>query len=240
VLKPITLVFAALALCTVAFAQDSLTISPAATIAQIESLQVASVTSYSSWYYQVGYAANLNIGDSVVNISNDGSEGGFSPNTNGAGNVCVNIYTFDPSEEEISCCSCLVTPNGLYSLSAKNDLINDVLTPATPNSIVIKLLATQPGTTAAGAFTVCDPALRAANPTVPLTFQSGMLAWGTTLEPAASPGTYGPVNVKFLTGPWVGTEAYDLWTVCNFVQSQGTGFGICNSCGLGALGGGKR
>ena len=104
--KHLTLIFAALALSTAAFAQDG--------------------------FYQIGYAANLNIGDSVLNLSNDGRQGGFL----GAlpfkteGNICVNVYTFDPAEEEIACCACLVTPNGLNSLSAVSDLTSNPLTPA--------------------------------------------------------------------------------------------------------------
>jgi len=61
--------------------------------------------------YQIGYAANLNLGDSEVNLSNDGAQGGFinaTPNKT-EGNICVNVYTFDPAEEEIACCACLVT-----------------------------------------------------------------------------------------------------------------------------------
>jgi hypothetical protein len=109
--------------------------------------------------YRIGFAANLNIGDSVINLSNDGHRAGFFPNTNGVGNLCVNVYTFDPSEEEVSCCSCLVTPNALVSLSAKNDLISNVLTPAIPTSIVIKLVSSVPAATAGGAYTVCNPTL---------------------------------------------------------------------------------
>src|SRR5271163_5190274 len=111
--KHLTLVLATLALSAAAFAQ-------------------------SDYFYQVGYAANLNIGDSEFNISNDGFRAGFYPNAMGAGNLCVNAFVFDPSEEEVACCSCLITPNGLISLSAKNDLINNVLTPAIPTSIVVK------------------------------------------------------------------------------------------------------
>ena len=51
-------------------------------------------------------------------------------------NICVNVYTFDPAEEEIACCACLVTPNGLNSLSAVSDLTSNPLTPAIPTSIV--------------------------------------------------------------------------------------------------------
>ena len=135
--KLFTVVFATLALSTVAFAQQD-------------------------GRYQIGYAANLNIGDSEINISNDGFRAGFYNNNTtglGAGNICANVYTFDPSEEMISCCSCLVTPNALVSLSAKNDLINNVLTPAIPTSIVIKLTATVPGTVTGGAYTVCNPTI---------------------------------------------------------------------------------
>jgi hypothetical protein len=192
--------------------------------------------------YSIGYAANLNIGDSEVNISNDGTEGGFYNNNTtglGIGNICVNVFTFDPSEEEVSCCACLVTPNALVSLSAKNDLINDVLTPAIPTSLVIKLVATFPATATGGAYTVCNPTNGIGNG-----FAEGMLAWGITLEPAATPGTYGPVNVPFINGDSVAfsasTEVPDLFQVCSFVQQEGTGFGLCGSCALGALSGTKQ
>jgi hypothetical protein len=48
-----------------------------------------------------------------------------------------------------------------------------------------------------GVFTVCNPTTPYMLPgSAGLVF--GMLAWGTTLEPAATPGTYGPVNVGFI------------------------------------------
>jgi hypothetical protein len=229
--------------------------------------------------YQIGYAANLNIGDSVVNLSNSGFQGGFFgavPAT--SGNICVNAYVFDPQEEEISCCSCLVTPNGLNSLSAKSDLISNNLTPAVPTSIVIKLVASQPGsTTTSGGFTVCNPAVvlgltanipytatlgtatlgAAAGISLTGALAGGLVAWGTTLEPGATPGTFEVVDVdyktKLLIAPIaagvaltttglapVGTELSALSSVCNFIQANGTGFGICKSCRLGALGGAKQ
>jgi hypothetical protein len=77
--KKFSLAFAAVAMSTVAFAQGH------------------------DGPYLIGFAANLNIGDSAVNISNDGYQFGFYNNsTNGGlGNLCANVYTFDPSEEEI-------------------------------------------------------------------------------------------------------------------------------------------
>ncbi|MGD1091098.1 MAG: hypothetical protein ABSB35_03790 [Bryobacteraceae bacterium] len=184
--------------------------------------------------YQIGFAANLNIGDSVINLSNDGAIVGFVEGLP----FCVNVYVFDPQEEEIACCGCAVTPDGLNSLSAKNDLISNTLTPVTPTSIVIKLISTflNPSATA-----ICN----AAGPYGAGDVLPGMLAWGTTLEPGASPGTYGPVNVPFINGtlnttPVTG-ELDGLTSVCSFIQSNGTGYGMCNNfCGLGALSGAKK
>jgi hypothetical protein len=220
--KQITLAFAALALSVAAFAQEPPD-SP----------------------YQVGYAANLNVGDSEINFSNDGARAGFFPNTNGAGNLCLNVYTFDPAEEEVSCCACLVTPNGLVSLSAKNDLINNVLTPAIPTSIVVKLLVTVPGTTGSAAtpqYTVCNPTimLTGENTGIPNSLQTGGLAWGVTLEPSQTAGTYGPVRVPFITPPGNIAEVEALESVCGLIQTEGSGYGMCGSCALGALSGAKQ
>jgi hypothetical protein len=205
-------------------------------------------------FYQVGYAANLNIGDTEVNISNDGFRGGFFNNSinGGLGNLCVNVFAFDPSEEEVSCCSCLVTPNALVALSARNDLINNVLTPAIPSSIVIKLTATVPGTTMGSpiSYTSCNPTHSETTGTgttgdpTPYDLTAGLLAWGATLEPDGTPGTYKPVSVRFLNSTLNTTattgELASLTSVCNFIQQEGSGFGVCKSCTLGALNGSKH
>jgi hypothetical protein len=220
-------------------------------------------------FYQLGFAANLNIGDSVVNLTNDGFNGGVT-GAGTTGNICVNAYVFDAQEEEIACCSCLVTPNGLNSLSVKSDLISNTLTPAIPTSVVVKLLGSLPATDRTGNFTVCNPAT--AGTTGPTALEYGMVAWGSTLAPAATAGTYAPVNVPFGTGalsgmqpgpvsivngflqvnfgpgtttlfgapPVPGSELFGLTSLCGFIQSDGSGFGICNSCRTGALSGAKN
>jgi hypothetical protein len=206
--------------------------------------------------YQIGYAANLNIGDSVVNLSNSGWQGGFigaTPPT--VGNICVNVYVFDPTEEMAACCACLVTPNGLNSLSGQKDLIIDTLTPAVPTSVVIKLVASQPGTTVAGAFMLCNASMvgpgtasapygtTSAGP--PATsgatgsLAGGMVAWGTTLEPLPTLGSYGVVSVDFKKESLSSSELTALTTTCNFLQNE-SGFGICNACRTGALAGAKN
>jgi hypothetical protein len=131
--------------------------------------------------FQIRYMANLNIGDAFVNMTNSGANGapllgpGFgSP----VGNICVNAYVFSPDEQLISCCSCLITPNGLKTLSARNDLINNTLTPAVPNAVTVKLLSTLAGT--GGSGTSCS---NSAATVTTATIVQGLVAWGTTLHP---------------------------------------------------------
>ncbi len=181
--------------------------------------------------FQVRYASNLNVGDSVVNITNTGANSTVAfPNQNG--NICVNVYTFDAHEELVSCCSCLVTPDGLNSLSAKNDLINNTLTPATPTSIVIKLLATATtATTQAGCATTAAVAGNAANPIV-----NGLAAWGTTLHAGPAAGSFAVTETSFTPSTLSAAELTRITTLCGFIQTNGSGFGICNSCRTGGLG----
>ena len=77
-----------------------------------------------------------------------------------------------------------------------------------------------------------------APPFIPNMLAPGLTAWGSTLEPAS--GGYGPVGVPFLSKALSYSELNALTTVCNFIQGNGTGFGICNSCRTGALSGGKQ
>jgi hypothetical protein len=165
--------------------------------------------------FQVRYAANLAAGDSVVNITNTGATGG---------NICVNVYTFSPDEQLISCCSCVVTPNGLVSLSARNDLISNTLTPAVPGSIVVKLLSTAGG---------------ACNAAAPGTLATGLAAWGTTIH-AAVGGGFATTETAFTPATPGAAEIGRISALCGFIQSNGSGYGVCRSCRTGALGGAKR
>ena len=98
--------------------------------------------------FQICYAANVTLGDSVINITNTGSHGA-APNGPGiggpVGNLCINADAFSPEEQLIACCSCLVTPNGLVSLSVVHALIYKTLTGIRPNSVVVKLISTASG-----------------------------------------------------------------------------------------------
>lgn len=191
---------------------------------------------FSAWSldgsFQVRYASNLNVADSVVNITNSGARGaglpsGTSASTTGA--ICVNVYAFSPDEQMIACCSCPVTPNGLVSISARLDLISNTLTPAVPTSVVVKLLSTVPS---GGSCTNS-----AANPgaTTP-----GLLAFGTTVHASPVAGS-GPVmtETQFLPARLSAGELSRLTQLCTFINATGSGFGICASCRLGGLGAGR-
>lgn len=186
--------------------------------------------------FQVRYAANVDAGESYVNITNSGAIGaGLASLATGqnpasvTGAICANVYTFSPDEQMVACCSCPVTPNAIVNLGVNRDLISNVLTPARPSSVVIKLLASAPvgGT--------CNAA-------APGALVPGMRAWGTTLH-ASPTGGYAVTETEFapvtLSGPGTGAnigELARLTQLCTFIQANGSGYGICRACRLGALG----
>ena len=226
----IPVLVAAAALSTVAFAQDVNQFGP-------------------DDAFQVRYASNLNKGDSFVNITNTGSstelvmDGGEGF---GAGNLCANVYVFDPAEEMLACCSCLLTPNALVSLSVQGDLISNTLSPETPTAVVIKLLASSPAPVAGApgtSGTVCNPAaIEAREGGVEGSYLlRGMRAWGTTLHQVpGTPAGYGVTETRFENGGLSTAELIHLTSFCGFINANGSGFGICKSCRAGGLGGSKQ
>jgi uncharacterized repeat protein (TIGR01451 family) len=187
--------------------------------------------------FEVRYASNLDQGDSVVNLTNTGTL--TDPNAlTQSGNICVNVYTFDPSEELVSCCSCLVTPNGLNSLSVRSDLISNTLTSGVPTSVIIKLIASVPlGRGVNNTGGTCNPS----SPVVSNLVPSGMKAWGTTLHGLpTTPVTFGLTETPFESSLLSVAELTKLTTFCGFIQANGSGFGICKSCRTGGLGAGAK
>ena len=180
--------------------------------------------------YQVRYAANMNIGDSVVNITNAGTVGGFEP----TGNICANVYVFAEDQQLISCCSCPLTPNHLKTLSVRNDLISNTLTPGVPIGVTIALLATGNVQPAAVGDPICN-----ASTVTPDTLAPGLRAWGTTIH-AKPDGTYGVTETEFLPAQLSATELAKLTTYCGFIQANGSGYGICKSCREGAAGAARQ
>jgi hypothetical protein len=200
-------------------------------------------TSSGDGIFQIGYAANVNAGDSYVNISNDGASmttTTIQAATNSlsvSGSMCVNVYAFNPDEEILSCCSCPLTPNGLVSLSVQRDLLNNTLTGrANPSSVVIKLLATNPAGAAVG--TTSNPCALSAGNLLGQGAAPGLVAWGTKLHAntSATTTTYSLTETPFTVGALNGPELLRLNNLCAFNLAQGSTFGICNSCELAGLG----
>jgi hypothetical protein len=188
----------------------------------------------------VRYASNLTVADSVINITNSGDSatsvlpaGQTVAQNNIDGNICVNIYAFAADEQEVACCSCLVTPNALWSASVKTALLNSTLTPSFPNEVVIKMISTVPITGTAGQ--TCNAA------TVSLTQTTyGARAWGTTVHgvPTATGPKFSVSETPFLDATLSLAELTRDVQECQFIQILGSGqFGICKGCtnaGLGA------
>jgi hypothetical protein len=158
----------------------------------------------------------------VINFTNAGTLAGTDP----AGTICVNVYAFHPAEEMIFCCACKVTPNGLASISARTDIMGNTLTPGTPQSITIKLLATAAGAGACNAAT---------QPTA-TNLARGMRAWAADHPPfVGSPGQPGSAALTGVTEmplpqAELSASEFSKLTPCNFIQLVGSGFGQCKSC----------
>jgi hypothetical protein len=168
---------------------------------------------------QVRYFANVGPSpySGAINVTNTGATGG---------SICVNVYAFSPDEQEISCCACPITPNGLVSLDVNADLLSNTLTPFVPGSIVVKLVATTPPSP-------CNAAsLGALTP--------GMAAWATTVHLPPYAPVPSVTETAFTNATPSTSDLARASALCGFIQSNGSGFGICKSCRSGGLGGIKK
>ena len=186
--------------------------------------------------FLISYAANLNAGDSVIDIITNTGTNGVALNGPGfgaaAGNICVNVYAFSPDEQLVSCCACLLTPNALASLSVKEDLIANTLTGLRPNSVVVKLLATGAGAGFTGTACTNSAAVAGQNAANPL-IVSGALAFGTTIHLQGT--SQALTEVPFLPATLSLAELASITNRCTNIIGNGSTFGICRSCRAGGL-----
>ena len=239
-LRSIVLLFVAVvALSTAAFGQPGAIPAPVNPGVLIDAFQVNYLPSPVGGGVPGGY----------VDITNAGQLGAplFGPNSPvKTGDICVNVYTFTADEQESECCSCLVTPNALVHLTAA-DLVGNPGNGVTPTlGIVVKLLATIPGTNAttpgtnAGPFTntVCN----AANPFTTVNLAPGMRAWATKFHtnPTTSPATTSLTETAFLPAALSAGELAMITNLCQFISGNQSGAGLCKSCSLGGIGGSRQ
>jgi len=121
--------------------------------------------------FQVHDATNLPLGDPKITITNSGATSNAT--------LCANVYGFATTPGQLtSCCSCLVAPNALRSLSVwLNVLLDSPPVSPTPSALTVKLLAS----VATGNPLACNPATVGTGANVPA---AGLLAWMTEPEPS--------------------------------------------------------
>jgi hypothetical protein len=192
---PVTLVLAILTLC---------------------SLGIMSAQQQQIGLFSVGYFSNNTTAgapDGTVRINNPGSS-----DEEGV-NVCAMIYVFDNDQEMNECCGCLTTPDGLRTLSIKNDLTSNPLT-VKVNTGDIKIIPAYPNASP------CDPSA-AMDPTE----GNGLNVWGTHIQNKV--GTGFPITeTAFTISSLSYGEFLSLEQDCYFTIRLGSGRGVC-SCGTG-------
>lgn len=203
--------------------------------------------------YQVNYlpGAGGSIVGGAVNITNAGALGAdaFGPLSGTTGDICVNVYTFTADEQESECCTCLITPNALRHVSFA-DLIGNPGNGVAPTlGLVVKLLATIPGSTATGIppgtstqATFTGTGCNAAQPFADVNLAPGMIAWAVKFHSNApvAPAAIALTETQFSREALSPGELTKLTNLCQFLKGNQSGAGICKSCSLGGLGAGKR
>jgi len=184
--------------------------------------------------------------DQTVRITNTGTA--FSGAGIGAtDDLCANIYVFDPTQELKECCSCLVTPNGLRTLSVDFDLVHNPLT-GTFGSLgegVIKIVSSStvpPSSTGSAPCRGTNPSTGVTSPrglagTVGYVARAAVRAWGThNQDVSGGLSGAGVINqvteTEFLDATLSAAELSELQANCQFIFGQGSGAGQC-SCGRG-------
>ncbi len=172
--------------------------------------------------FKINYFANNGVAgapDATVRIDNPGTvetEGGGSPES-----LCAMIYVFDNDQQLSECCGCLVTPNGLRTLSVSKDLTSNPLTGVVSNNGVIKIVSELPNR-----LFLCDPTTEVAEAV------ATVRAWASHVQNKV--GVAYPITETAFTDATLSQEefSFNLIEQCSFAQRLGSGKGVC-TCGTG-------
>jgi hypothetical protein len=172
--------------------------------------------------FKINYFANNGVAgapDATVRIDNPGTvdtEGGGSPES-----LCAMIYVFDNDQQLSECCGCLVTPNGLRTLSVGKDLTSNPLTGVVSNNGVIKIVSEVPSR-----LFLCDPTTEIAEAV------ASVRAWASHVQNKV--GVAYPITETTFTDATLSQEefSFNLIEQCSFAQRLGSGHAVC-SCGTG-------
>jgi hypothetical protein len=158
--------------------------------------------------FKVNYYTDPSTCDSTIRLTDAGTTAASG------GDLCADIFVFDPHQELAECCSCLLTPDGLRILSLKTNLLGDTLTGVIPTSGVIKIISAAP------------TGGKCPLPTKPVP-AAGVRAWGTHVQSGPT-----VTETAFLDAGLSAVELSRLGSECSAIKLVGSGKGIC-SCGTG-------
>jgi hypothetical protein len=174
-------------------------------------------------YFDVGYFANANASGAPaaqLRLTNDGGAAPVNDPPPVAQNMCANIYVFDSAEEMQECCSCEITPDGYLDLSVNTNLLGNILdhgTKPTRGFIAeVSTLVNIDGCTPIGGVSAL-----------------GIKGWLTHVQ-KTSATTFSLTETSLTDSSESGAEIFeDLLVTCEFVQSLGTGTGVCSCADAG-------
>jgi hypothetical protein len=147
--------------------------------------------------------------DSTIRVTNPGTTGQ---------DLCTMIYVFDQDQQMSECCGCLVSQDGLLTLSLKKDLLSNPLTGVASKAGTLMLVSAKQLSVGG-----CDAASMTPAGTV-----SG---WATHL-PQSKTGALSSAETPFSGSPLGTAQSSSLQAQCSFIQQLGSGQGLCG-CGSG-------
>ena len=162
--------------------------------------------------FKVNYFSNIGIANPAeMRMTKVGTSGG---------NICADIYVFDPHQELEECCSCQLTPDGLRTLviGLSGNIAANPLTGFDPPLLngIIKIVSSSGTCSGTGLPLPVSP-----KPT------PGLRAWGGHLN---GPGLL--TETAFSDATLSAGELSNLGTMCAIIKNEGSGAGVC-SCGTG-------
>ncbi len=182
-------------------------------VAMVLGVGTASAQDY---LYDVGYFTNVEASGAPaahLRLTNDGYDA--------AANLCANIYVFDTAEEMEECCSCVVTANGYLDLNVGLNLLSNILDHGTRPSrgIIKEVSSTVPPSG-------CNP--------VTYSPEDGIKGWLTHIQKTATAGSFSLTETTLTDSTLSATElGLNLQETCSFVQSLGSGTGVCSCADAG-------
>jgi hypothetical protein len=153
-----------------------------------------------------GGNSGIALTSAVVQLTNTGTTGG---------NLCADIFVYDPFQEISECGSCLTTPNDLRTLSVNNDLTDNPLTGVLLHTGSIRIVS---AATHGGSCPL---------PTSGIVPTAGIRSWATHIQ-TGNQITETPSQDETLSAAELGA----LQNGCFAIALAGSGRGIL-TCGTG-------